>query len=532
VRTVRVSLLPGTIALGCYAEWASLRRAPVQAVVSGAEIRLAVADFVVGLVLVGGGLVAWTRRPESRTGLLLILTGVAWFLGTFAGSGESGYAAFGALFLTLHRGPLVHALLSYPNGRLEHWSERSAVAGAYAVSAIADLGVLPEAAIVLALAILVVGFLRFVQAVGPQRRARLPAALGSGALAAVLVFSGFARIAGSGASLDRNVLWAYQVVVAGIAIGLTVDLVFGRWVKATVTGLVVDLGKAETAGALRERLADALGDRSLVLGYWLADRGVYVDDRGRELELPGDDERRVTVVRSGGETVAALVHDAAVVADRELLESVASAARIAIVNARLHAEVVRQVEALEASRRRLLEARDGERLRLERELHEGAERRLARVEALLDGAARGADSGLAPMLAETQTKLDSARSELREFARGIHPRVLDNGLSVALRELAERAAVPVELQVGNARWPPSVEAAAYFVCSEALANVGKHAEALGAAVEVTQNDRTVVVVVSDDGKGGASLETGSGLRGLADRVEALGGRVRVGAVCG
>jgi signal transduction histidine kinase len=529
VRALRLSLLPASVAVGLYAEWAALRRGPLEAAASGVEIRLAVADFVVGVVLVGCGLVAWTRRPESWTGLLLTLTGIAWFLGTFAGSGRAGYADFGALFLTLHRGLLVHALLSYPSGRLERRPERVVVAGAYVVSAIADLGEAPKTAIVLAVAVLAVGAQRFFRASGPQRRARLPAAAGSAAFAAVLLVSGVTRLSGSGATLDRDLLWAYQFVVAGIAIGLTLDLVLGRWVRATVTGLVVDLGEAEETGTLRDRLANALGDRSLILGYWLADLGAYVDDRGRELELPEEDsDRRVTIVRDSGEPVAALVHDAGILADRELVRSVAAAARIAVINARLQTEVRRQVEELEASRRRVVEAGDAERRRLERELHEGAERRLAEVEELLDEAGRRADGGFVALLAETQTKLERTRSELREFARGIHPRVLtDGGLPAALRELAERAAVPVELQVKDARYPAPVEAAAYFVCSEALANVGKFAEASGAAVEVIQRDRTVVVVVSDDGKGGASLEKGSGLRGLADRVEALGGRLTV-----
>ena len=142
--------------------------------------------------------------------------------------------------------------------------------------------------------------------------------------------------------------------------------------------------------------------------------------------------------------------------------------------------------------------------------------------------AAGEHDNRAAVLAKTQAKLDRTRSELREFARGIHPRVLGaGGLPAALEELAERAAVPVELYMNDARYPASVEAAVYFVCSEALANVGKHADALGATVEVTKRDNTLVIVVSDDGRGGARVEEGSGLRGLADRVEALGGRLTV-----
>jgi signal transduction histidine kinase len=259
------------------------------------------------------------------------------------------------------------------------------------------------------------------------------------------------------------------------------------------------------------------------------DSGVFVDERGREIELPeGESDRRVTTVTDGGEPVAALVHDAAVLASPDLVRSVAAAARIAVVNSRLQAEVVSQVDELEASRRRIVEAGDIERRRLEQELHEGAEQRLVAVEKLLGEAGDRADGATAVTLAETHKQLAQTRSELREFARGVHPRVLvDNGLGAALAELAERSATPVEIRVPSARYAAPVEAAAYFVCSEALANVGKYAEASRVVVAIDERDRLLVVAVSDDGKGGASLEKGSGLRGLADRVEALGGHLTV-----
>jgi signal transduction histidine kinase len=529
VRALRLSLLPAGVALGLFAEWAALRRTPLQEAASGAETRLAVADLVVGFVLVGCGLVAWSRRPQSRTGLLLALSGIAWFLGTFAASGDSGYADFGALFLTLHRGLLVHALLSYPSGRLESWTDRSAVAFAYVVSAIADVGETPEVAIVLAAVVIVVGSQRFLRASGPQRRARLPAAAASIAFGAVLFASGVIRADGSSPSQDRALLWAYMVVVTGVAVGLTVDLVLGRWTQATVTGLVVDLGEAAETGTLRDRLAGALGDRTLVVGYLLSDRGVHVDDRGRVVELPEEGaERRLTIVRDGDEPVAALVHDAAVLADPELVQSVAAAARIAVVNARLQAEIRDRLEELEASRQRLVETGDAERRRLERELREGAERRLTEVEVLLEEATARAEGGARETLAETQAKLLRTRSELGEFARGVHPRVLtDGGLLAALRELSSRSTVPVELTAPEARFASSVEAAAYFVCSEALANAGKHAGASRAYIDVSERGGALVVAVRDDGRGGATLDGGSGLQGLADRVQALGGRLRV-----
>ena len=310
---LRLAIFPACVALGLYAEWAALMRGPLQEAPTAGEIRLAAADLAVGLVFVVCGLVIWARR-ENPTGPLFVAVGVFWFLGTFAASGDSGYADFGAIFLTLYRGPLVHALLSYPSGRLERRMEWAAVTIAYVISAIPDIGQSPEGELALAVIVLGVGTERFVTATGPERRARATAAVASAGFAAVLLVSALARVAGSGSAVDRGVLWAYDVVLAAIAVGLTLDIMLGRWVRATVTGLVVDLGETSEAGTLRDRLADALGDRSLVLGYRL-DSGVYVDERGREVELPeGEGDRRVTTVTDGGEPVAALVHDAAVLA--------------------------------------------------------------------------------------------------------------------------------------------------------------------------------------------------------------------------
>jgi signal transduction histidine kinase len=318
-------------------------------------------------------------------------------------------------------------------------------------------------------------------------------------------------------------------VIVLIAVALLLDLVLGQWTQATVTGLIVDLGALDEGAPLRSRLAAALGDPSLEIGYRLAERDAYVNDSGRVVELPdAGSSRAVTIVRQNGEPLAALVHDRAAQGDPELLDSVAAASRIAVANARLQAEVRSQLEEIEASRRRIVEAGDSQRRRLEHQLHEGAERRLAEVAALLDETGEGASTGFAAMLEETQAELERAQAELIEFARGIHPRVLtEGGLAAGLADLARRAAVPVDLAVSDSRFPAAVEAAAYFVCAEALANVGKYADASRAAIEVVRRDGALAVTVSDDGRGGAGMDAGFGLRGLADRVEALGGRLRV-----
>jgi signal transduction histidine kinase len=215
-----------------------------------------------------------------------------------------------------------------------------------------------------------------------------------------------------------------------------------------------------------------------------------------------------------------LVHDLAVLDDPALLSAAGSAARLAVANARLQAEVGTRVGEVEASRRRIVEASDEQRGRLERELREGAERRLTRVAELL------ADSG--EPLADVRAGLDAARAELREFARGIHPATLtERGLGASVRELAGRSPITVEVAVPPARFPPAIEAAAYFVCAESLTNVAKHAEASQVRIGITQENGRLTVVVADDGTGGADPSRSSGLRGLSDRVEALGGRLAV-----
>ncbi len=528
-RALALVLLAPAAALGVYAEWAALRRGRFEAAASSSDLRLAFADFVVGMVLVGCGVAARLRRPGSWTGLLLAATGCCWFLGTFATSGWSGYSAFGGLFVTLHRGPLGHALLAYPDGRVRQLRERAAIASVYVLSAVAVVADTTAGLLVTACVIAAAAALRFVQSGGPERRARLVALLTAGGFSAVLLVAAGARVADAGATADRVVLWAYQVVLVLIAVALLLDLALERWTQATVTGLVVDLGALDESAGLRERLAVALGDPSLEIGYRLPEREVYVDDAGRPLVLPDRDSgRAVTILGGDDDAVAALVHDGNALADRRLLDSVAAAARMAVTNARLQAEIRRQLEEIESSRRRIVEAGDAQRQRLERQLREGAERRLAEVAALLDEAGDGAGEDYLAALAETRDELARAQAELREFARGIHPAILaDGGLAPAVADLVARAPVPVELVVAAGRFPAPVEAAAYFVCSEALANIGKYAEASHARIEVAEREAVLRVTVSDDGRGGASLDAGSGLRGLTDRVEALGGSLGV-----
>jgi signal transduction histidine kinase len=519
--------------LGVFAEWAALQRAPLQEPVGALDLRLAAADLATGLVLAASGLIAWTHMPDNRTGLLLTATSAAWFLGTFAVSGLSGYADFGSLFVTLHRGPLFHAVLAYPDGRLRARFDQTVAGACYATAVVASVGDHSSVTIAIALLVLAAVVGRFAQA-SARRRLALRAALGAAAaLAAVLVTGAVLDLRGATEATDRAILAAYEVAVGGTALWFVVDLRRGRWTQSTVTGLVVELGGA-TGASLRDRLAHALGDRTVVVGYRVAGRGGYVDDDGRAVVLPAPGSGREVTYVGGNEPVAVLVHDPGAIEDPALLDPVAAATRIAVSNVQLQSEIQERLEELKRSRRRIVEAGDAQRRRLERQLRDGAQARLEAIASILEHTPRhDASADFESMLAETLADLANARDELGEFARGVHPSVLsEGGLDAALADLAERALVPVELSPCGERFEPAVEAAAYFVCAEALANIGKYAEASHAVIAAIRRDDRVEVAIADDGVGGADVAAGSGLRGLRDRVEALGGTLSVESPAG
>ena len=273
---------------------------------------------------------------------------------------------------------------------------------------------------------------------------------------------------------------------------------------------------------MRERLARVLGDPTLEVAYRLDD-GRYVDAAGRPIELPHGADRAVTRVTAGGEEVAALVHDPALLDEPALVESVRATAALVLENERLAAEVRSQLAEVRASRGRIVAAADAERRRIERNLHDGAQQRLVTLSVALGLEASRADAAAADVLSRAQDEVEQAIAELRELARGIHPTLLrDEGLEAAVEALARRTPLPVTVSgTVRDRLPDPVELAAYFVVSEALTNVVKHASAIEASVLLEREPATLRVTVTDDGVGGARIRAESGLAGLRDRLEAL-----------
>ena len=485
---------------------------------AGIDSRIIVADLAVGWVFIGGGIAAWTLRPSSAAGPLLIMVGASWFAGTIWPFLE-----------LLHRGPLFHVLATYPTGRLS-WRAGDVggrirvvmVLAAYAAH-LTPLGGDVAVAWALAAALLWLAADGLLRTHGTMRRARLGAGAGAIGVGLVVFAGAIGRMAG--APLGLTGLFAYDAILVVTGLGLAVDLLAGRWSQGVLTRAVVDLGDAALAGSVRDRLARSLGDPSLVLAYAIDGQAEsFVDELGQPVSLPPPSAgRAVTPMVVAGRQTGFIAHDAAVLDDPRLVEALSAAAGLAMSNSTLQAEVRARVAEVAASRQRLVHAADSQRRRIEHRLQLGAARHLERVVELL-ARVEPADPAAERACVALRHELDRARSELANFARGVHPATLTSaGLTAALAELIRRTPLNVELTAAVEPADPLTEATLYFICSEALANAAKHADAATVVIDVRQTDGSVRLVVSDDGGGGAHLAARGGLRGLADRVEALGG---------
>jgi signal transduction histidine kinase len=386
------------------------------------------------------------------------------------------------------------------------------------------------------------GWLVFVMAILPIGLFALYKAYaqGSGAnrrsLAPVLVTATFLTltswVTSYAALTDRysvlvSISWLQTAGALAAALTALIGLAVTWRARGPMGDLVVELDQMGPGGA-RRALARAIGDPTLELALWLPGRGVWVNEDGREVELPEGRDRAVTIV--GGD-LAAMIHDPVLLDQPALLQAAGSAARLALENERLQAELRAQLAELHASRERIVLTADIERRKLERDLHDGAQQRLLGIGIALQvlQAEIAHPEVAGPLVVELQAELRSALEELRDLARGIHPAVLtDQGIDAAVRTLANRIPIPVSVTTTSERLPPHLETTIYFVVAEALTNVAKYSDASRATVQLTHQDGVVLVSIEDDGIGGATLDgAGTGLRGISDRVGALGGRLRL-----
>ena len=342
-----------------------------------------VPDLLVGWTFIGCGLIVVARRPESRSGLLMVATGFTWFVGNFAAVGTNWMGSLAANGLYLHRGPLIHLILTYPSGRITSRASRAVIGLGYAAAIVPQIWNSEVASLILAGLVVVAGVSEYASTVGRRRRDRRLAAGAAVGFGLVVTGGDVARMAFPAGEVSYPSLLAYQVMLCAIAGALLFRSITESWERADIANLVVELGAAHP-GTLRAALVRAVGDPSLEVGYWFADADSFVDSEGRIMSLPElSGKRTVTLVERDDNPVAAIVHDPAVLDDPELLEAVTSAAQLAASHARLQAEVNARVTEVDASRRRALLARDEERRRLERRLHDGAEHRLQELGEML-----------------------------------------------------------------------------------------------------------------------------------------------------
>ena len=521
--------------------------------VSDALVDAALLDWIV-LPYVLAGVVAWWRRPESRFGPLMVAAGFGMFLSSLQWANWALPYTIGLAFDLLPAVLFIHVFLAFPGGRLEGRPERVLVAAGYfaavglqlvkmllgggapdnllgvvdelaAANTVEDVQLFALSAISLAAIPLLVA--RRVRSGRPLRRWT---ELLVDSFAIGLVMIAILLVAGSFGWTSFETIRRITFVTIGLSpVAFLIGLLSARLARSTVADLLVELHADPAPSELPALFGSALRDPSLTLAYWLPQYETWADLDGHTVTLPAD--RATTMIERDGVRLAALVHDQSLKDEPELLAAVSAAAGIALENGRLQAELRAHLEELRGSRERVLQASQQERQRLERNLHDGAQQRLIALSldlSMLENRL-GADSDARAQIDQARQEIAQSLEELRAVAHGLHPAVVSgHGLAVALESLAARAPVPVRMTVElEERVDEQLEVAAYYVVSESLANVGKHAQARSATIAVTRANGQLVVEVVDDGIGGADSEAGSGLRGLADRVEALDGRLRV-----
>jgi signal transduction histidine kinase len=550
---LRLALWPAGLALGAFS-LAIARDDPFS--FAGSSLAGALALLGAGWALMACGLAFWGRRPGNAVGPILVAASGAWFLAEWDNPGVGSNTVF-TIGLVLYEAcaPLVAwAMLAYPSGRLGSWGERIAIGVALA-GAVLVLGLLPalvfdpsaagcaqcpenvllisdeprllvelnrvgvQLGLAWSLVLITVAGWRFGRSSRTRQRVVAPVVL------AGCVYLGL--VAGTfGASLDRGFLgsgglerrlWLRQAAaLVGLAAAVAWGLVRTRRTRSTLARLVVGLGESAPAGGLQDALARALADPGLEIAYPVGE-GCYADAHGRTVDVARVEDGATTPLLRDGRPVAILLHRAGLLDDPELVEEVASAARLALDNERLQAEARAQLEDLRSSRVRIIEAGDAERRRLERDLHDGAQQRLVGLSLALRLLRSQVDSDPDPVLVarldEAEAELREAVAELRELAHGIHPVALsDEGLAAAVEALAEESPLRVA-GLPRERFSPAVETAAYLVVAEA-------AKSGVARASAERRDAVLVVDVEAEAEPEGFLD-------LEDRVGALDGRLAI-----
>ncbi len=512
---------------------------------------------LVGLVHIATGLLAWTRRPRNRMGPLLCAGGLMWLATSGATVDNPVFYAVGLVTQTLPIAFVVHALLAYPSGRLRGTTSwvltvaiyvtatvlqaplylfrtlgegESAVLWVTArpdivdtdrtVQAICGLAILGATGVVL---------VRRLLAADPQQRRVLMPIYATGTFVVVFVTSIYEilRALGFGPQPVVDVIQISIIILVPVAF-VTGVLLGGFARTGELDELAEWLGSAGARPDVQRAVARVLGDPSVRLGYRFGDG--WVDEDGVAMQLPtyGSSEA-ASFVQLDRRPVGAIIYDAVLTPEPAPVEAAGRVVAIALDRQRLTAQLLASQEELRESRTRLVQAGDHERRRLAQDLHDRLQGRLILLALRVGNASPGDD------LVDIRRGLDESITELRWLVQGVMPALLlERGLTAAVEDLADRVPIRTVLDFGaddqrldTVRLPASVEGTAYAVVAEALTNAVKHSAASTITVSMRRDDATLFLQVADNGVGGARPVGGLGLRGMTDRVHALGGRLGI-----
>ncbi|MDL9977754.1 sensor histidine kinase [Microbacterium sp. ASV49] len=505
---------------------------------------------------IAGGIIAWRRRPSNPMGFLIVVAGIIIYLGLLGNATIPMLQAIGAIFASVALAATLHLLLAFPSGRLTRPALWIVIAG-YVVAvvlqaphylldpngpfppfAIADapalaaiLGTVQDVSgAVVMVAAAVVLFQRARRADRPQRRVLIPLFVYGIVTVLYTPVSTFLGVDLLG--MDPLVRTVIQLaLITGIPVVVAVGILRGGFARTSeLEELATWLGSATRPSvSLEALLATALGDPTLKLGVWVAERDAFVGDDGAELGRPAADAGWHVIERDG-RTIGAFTYDAQLQADRDVVARAGNVVAIAVEGEQLTAELLASREALLRSRERIVEAADRERRRIAGDLHDGLQAQLVMLALEAHRLASAPAADVPARALRLRADIDAAASDLRAFVHDLVPAALiERGLAAAAEDLVDRMpiATVLEDEMDGADVDPAVENTAYHVIAEGLSNIVKHAHARTARVHLSHDRDLLRVEIIDDGSGTAAIDHGTGLRGLADRVDAAGGVLTV-----